>query len=536
VVSLTERIGGRFLDGGGAVINALHPQFGARYDARGRIVNGSEVIQAAWEQARETGRRVYLPAAVYQLTLTGDASRGYGPALLLRGARDKEASPLLEGESRGTVLEIAFPGDAPRDLEVIRLVRAGTDNQRGMGIRNFRLVNTNEPRGGRYTDPIDYHGCGIRIASSWTGQLLDNFQVRGFYQGVNYANGYFSRISNGEIRNCNFGLDLAGAVDGDRRPTGGVPNGNTFESIILRAIRKVRTVPDWIDAARYPEGIVGAGVNGRGGTVSACTFIGCGAEQCGAVGIYIGGGTALGWTFIGWRSESVQAPVWIQGPVPAYVTPQHTFINPYFSCGRLEAPVFRVVQGQGISVVSPYFHGLPDDQLAGHFGPNARVTVDQPRFSRPHESGDDRRWFLDESTWTRVRWTPHSATTTLEGWGLDGVRGGVDGAPLLSFGSEAYTDRVQQERGRVVAMQAELLGGRITGSGLAVRLAINGADTATPAVEFDGTSPRAQHVRFTPAQATFSAGDAIGGRVYAPASLRADGPLQVRIRLDVAVE
>ncbi|MFL5386196.1 MAG: glycosyl hydrolase family 28-related protein [Longimicrobiaceae bacterium] len=340
-------------DKGGAVYNVTHPDFGA--DPTG-VADSTVAIQNAWDAAKVKGGRVYLPEGTYKISLRGSSGTGYSPALVLSGnGSDKEKQPSLEGAGRGVTFAIAFPADASRTLEVIRIDKGTlTDNPRGIELSNFRLVNTSAPADD--VDGVDYRGVGIKITQFWTGRVLDNFQVNGFYAGVWYYNGYHGTISHGEIRNCNFALYLRGDANG-------VPNGNNFHALVLRSIRPVLTVEAEITAEEFPPDAslslgyrVGACVYIAGGSVNALHFDSVHTEVCSTVGYFIGGGTLSGAVISNMRSESVYAPVWAYGPLAPYYTVGVTFLNPSIDCDSLIAPGIYLHRASGFVIVSPRFY------------------------------------------------------------------------------------------------------------------------------------------------------------------------------------
>lgn len=370
-------------DKGGAVYNVTHPDFGA--DPTG-VADSTTAIQNAWDAAKVSGGRVYLPGGTYKLSLRGDAVNGYQPALVLAAnGASKEVQPLLEGAGRGVTFNIAFPTDAPRTLEVIRIEHGTlTDNPRGIGLSNFRVINTSAPSDA--VDGVDYRGVGIKITGGWTGRLLVNFQVSGFYAGVWFLNGYHSVISDGEIRNCNFGLYLRGSADG-------VANGNAFERLVLRSMRPVLTVESDITAADFPPDAslalgyrVGACVYIAGATLNALSFDTVNTEICSTVGYFVGGGTLATATVVNMRSESVYAPVWIRGPIAPFHTQAVTFLNPSIDCDSLIAPAIYLNRARGYVFVSPRFyqrhvqgHQTAVEMTSGSFGNLIMNPIDGDR-------------------------------------------------------------------------------------------------------------------------------------------------------------
>lgn len=333
-----------------AILNVR--EFGAKGDG---ITDDTDAIQAAWDAARRTNARVFVPPGEYLISLRGNAEEGYGPALRLSPSSDKEKQPILEGATRGVTLKIAFPEDAPRTQAVIHIDRGPIrDNQRGMGLRNIRLVNANTERSGTWRDPIDYYGIGIRIDSGWTGETLHNFQIYGFHVGVMVTDWYFSSIEHGEIRNCNFGLCLYGN-----------PNGNSFRNIGLRDIRPVATQEDLfnpkLSPETFPDGRIGAGVYVGGGTTSGVHFDSVNTEMCGTAGYYFHS-NPISFTITNMRSEAVVAPVWIQGPLRPYYSDSVTFISPSIQCAALVGPAVYLNQARGYTFISPRFYRLESEQ------------------------------------------------------------------------------------------------------------------------------------------------------------------------------
>lgn len=394
---------GTIRDDGGAVFNVTHSTYGA--DPTG-ATDSTTAIQSAWDAAKAGGGRVYIPEGTYRISLRGDAVSGYRPALTLSAnGGSKEKQPLLEGAGRGTTFEVDFPADAPRDLEVIRIDKGTlTDNPRGIGLSNLRLINTSRPT--ENVDGVDYRGVGIKIVNGWTGRTLDNFQIMGFYAGLWYHNGYHSVVSNGEIRNCNFGLYLRGST--------GVPNGNRFEGIALQKIRPVATVESDIVASSFPPDAsqpsgyrVGAAVFIAGGTLSGVVLEAVNTEICSTVGYYVGGGTLVNATIIEMRSESVYAPVWVAGPLAPYHTVGVTFINPSIDCDSLIAPAVYLNRASGYILVNPLFYqrAVAGNQTAiqmtsGSFGNLVIGPVDMDRGN----NGNLAAAIVDNGVNNRVEW------------------------------------------------------------------------------------------------------------------------------------
>lgn len=391
-------------DKGGAVYNVTHPDFGA--DPTG-VADSTTAIQSAWDMAKVKGGRVFVPEGTYRLSLRGDAVNGYEPALVLAAnGASKEIQPLLEGAGRGVTFTIDFPADAPRTLEVIRIDKGAlTDNPRGIGLSNFRLVNTSAPPDA--VDGVDYRGVGIKITHLWTGELLHNFQVSGFYAGVWYLNGYHGIISVGEIRNCNFGLYLRGSGNL-------VCNGNTFARLVLRSMRPVLTVESDIRKDEFPPDPslalgyrVGACVYIGGGSINALTFDSVNTELCSTVGFFIGGGALSAATVVNMRSESVYAPVWIRGPLSPYHTESVTFLNPSIDCDSLTAPAIYLNRARGYVFVSPRFyqrhvsgHQTAVEMTSGSFGNLIVNPVDGDRGAY----GNLEAAIIDDGVNNRVDW------------------------------------------------------------------------------------------------------------------------------------
>ncbi|MBW3542118.1 MAG: glycoside hydrolase family 55 protein [Planctomycetes bacterium] len=325
------------------IINVKQPPFGAAGDG---VTDDTEAIQAAWEAAKRTGGRVFLPPGEYRISLRGDAEKGYRPALHFSASGiSKEKQPMLEGATRSVTLTIDFPENAPRTLEVIRIDKGTlTDNPRGIEFRNLRLVNASQPRSRSWHDAADYRGAGIRIVNGWTGHLLQNFQVTGFYIGIDFQNGYHSEISHGEIRNCNFGLRLLGT-----------PNGNTFRAIALQQIRPVATNTEKLNEKAFPQGRIGACVYAGGGTISSGHFESVNTEMCSVAG-YFFHSEPVSFTIASMRSESVYAPVWIQGPLAPYHSSGCTFITPSIDCDSLVAPAIYLNRAHGYTFINPRFY------------------------------------------------------------------------------------------------------------------------------------------------------------------------------------
>lgn len=325
------------------MINVKKAPFNASGDG---VTDDTEAIQKAWDTAKSTGARVVLPPGEYRISLRGDSAEGYRPALhFSANGVSKEKQPILEGATRSVTLMIDFPEDAPRTLEVIRIDKGSlTDNPRGMQFENLRLINTAAPRTGTWHDPIDYRGTGIRIVNGWTGHLLQNFQIKGFYIGLDFQNGYHAEISHGEIRDYNFGLRLFGT-----------PNGNTFRSIAFQKIRPVATNTEELKKDHYPGGRIGACLYAGSGTISGGYFESVNTEMCSVAG-YFFHSAPVSFTVLSMRSESVYAPVWINGPVAPFHTSACTFISPSIDCDSLIAPAIYLNRARGYTFINPRFY------------------------------------------------------------------------------------------------------------------------------------------------------------------------------------
>lgn len=355
------------------IINVKEPPFSAVGDG---VTDDTEAIQKAWDAAKETGARVFLPPAEYRISLRGNASDGYRPALYFAAnGVSKEKQPILEGATRSVSLLIDFPADAPRDQEVIRVDRGPlTDNPRGMQVSNLRLINTSAPRSGTWRDPVDFRGTGIRIGNGWTGHLLKNFQISGFYIGLDLQNGYHLEISHGEIRNCNFGLRLFGT-----------PNGNTLRSMVFQQIRPVAENTEGLRADHYPGGRIGACVYAGGGTISGALFESVHTELCSVAGYFFHSAPAS-FTVVAMRSESVYAPVWIYGPLAPFHTSACTFIGPSIDCDSLIVPAIYLHRAEGYTFINPRFYQRENDE-------GSRVAIEMTAGSRNNlviAPGDDR--------------------------------------------------------------------------------------------------------------------------------------------------
>ncbi|MBW3596003.1 MAG: glycoside hydrolase family 55 protein [Planctomycetes bacterium] len=325
------------------VINVKSPPYNA---AGNGMTDDTEAIQAAWDAAKRTGARVVLPPGEYRISLRGDAAEGYRPALHFSASGvSKEKQPMLEGATRSVTLLIDFPENAPRTQEVIRIDKGTlTDNPRGMEFCNLRLINTTAPRSGTWQDPVDYRGAGIRIINGWTGHLLQNFQVSGFYIGIDLQNGYHSEISHGEIRNCNFGLRLFGT-----------PNGTTIREIALQQIRPVANNTEGLKAKMFPKERIGACVYAGGGTITSGYFESVNTELCSVAG-YFFHSAPVSFTVASMRSESVYAPIWIYGPLAPYHSSGCTFITPSIDCDSLIAPAIYLNRAHGYTFINPRFY------------------------------------------------------------------------------------------------------------------------------------------------------------------------------------
>lgn len=325
------------------VINVKQAPFHAAGDG---VTDDTDAIQKAWDTAKATGARVLLPPGEYRISLRKAQDGSYRPALhFAANGTSKEKQPILEGATRNVSLVIDFPKDAPRTQEVIRIDKGTlTDNPRGTQFRNLRLVNTSAPRSGTWEDAADYRGTGIRIINGWTGHLLKNFQISGFYIGLDFQNGYHAEISHGEIRNCNFGLRLYGT-----------PNGNTFRSMVFYQIRPVVTNTEELNEKHYPGGRIGACVYAGAGTISSCYFENVNTELCSVAG-YFFHSVPVSFTVVSMRSESVYAPVWIYGPIAPFHTSGCTFITPSIDCDSLIAPAIYLHRARGYTFINPRFY------------------------------------------------------------------------------------------------------------------------------------------------------------------------------------
>jgi hypothetical protein len=389
----------------GEVLNVR--KFGAQGDG---VTDDTEAIQAAWDAAREAGARVVLPPGEYLISLRGNAEQGYGPALRLSPGEHKEKQPILEGATRGVTLKISFPEGAPRTQEAILIDRGSIrDNQRGMGLRNLRLVNTTTESSGTWRDPIDYHGIGIRIDSGWTGETLHNFQIHGFHVGLMLNNWYHSSIEDGEIRNCNFGLCLYGT-----------PNGNTFRNIALRDIRPVATPTGLfhpkLAPSMFPDGRIGAAVYAGGGTISGVHFDSVNTEMCSTAG-YFFHSNPVSFTVTNMRSEAVIAPIWIQGPVGPWYTDSVTFISPSIDCKALTAPALYLNRARGYTFINPRFYHLTGESeqtaiemTAGSLGNYVlNPLIIAPEQESRGAAATPGEYVVDEGTNNEIRW-PGGAT------------------------------------------------------------------------------------------------------------------------------
>lgn len=286
---------------------------------------------------------------------------GWAPALHLRaGTASKERQPLLEGSARGVTLEVALQAEAPRRHAAVVMdnwqLYAGTspdewrrvDNQRGMGLHNLRILNTDQPIAGTGADAMkeDYFGTGLLVRSGWTGKILQNFQISGFYVGFECRNFYHASVSEGEIRSCNFGL-----WSSDNS------NGTSFRDIIVRDIQPALTVESHATASHFPGQRVGAAVYLAGGTLTEVVFENVNTEQCRTAGFYAGGGTPHGITVVGYRSESVFAPIYARGPdAQDGASSSFVFINPHIDCDGLGAPAIYLDAVRHYTIINPRFY------------------------------------------------------------------------------------------------------------------------------------------------------------------------------------
>lgn len=514
-------------DKGGAVYNVTHPDFGA--DPTG-ATDSTTAIQSAWDTAKVKGGRVFVPEGTYTISLRGNALSGYQPALSLSAnGASKELQPLLEGAGRGTTFQIAFPADAPRDLEVIRIDKGTlTDNPRGIGILNFRLVNTSAPADG--VDGVDYRGVGIKILNAWTGRIVDNFQINGFYAGLWYLNGYYTVVSNGEIRNCNFGLYLRGAG-------GGVGNGNRYDGVAMQKIRPVVTVESDIDADTFPPDAsqpsgyrVGACVFTGGGTQNAIVFGSVNLELCSTVGFYVAGGTLTNATVIDMRSESVYAPVWIYGPLAPYRTSAVTFINPSIDCDSLIAPAVYLHRAAGYVFVNPLFyqrtvsgHQTAVEMTSGSFGNLVIAPFDGDRGANGNLAGA----IMDNGINNRVEWLSAFDTGGAAAYNSDGnlmplplmVRASVTGGTAQQMeiaGAAGRTSIPPFREGSVLGI-AVRTSAAPSADALTFTVTKNGAAwSGGPSVSLP-VGQTAARVTFGKGQHDFAATDAIGLKVTAGA-------------------
>jgi hypothetical protein len=305
------------------------------------------------------GSYVRVDGPVVSATETVDLT-GWEPALRLRGdAVSKERQPLLEGSGRGVTLEVALPAAAPRRHPAVVVenwqVFTGTtpdewrvvDAHRGAGLHNLRISSTDRGIAGTGADAgkMDFYGTGLLVRSAWTAELLKNFQIAGFYVGMECRTFYNSNIDAGEVRDCNFGLIIPSPS-----------NGNSFRNVMFQRLSPALTVEDDLDAGDFPGGQVGAAIYLVGGSLNAVVFESVKTELVPVTGIYIGGGTSQQLTFIGYRSESTLAPLYVPGPADTYRTGGCTFINPVFDCDALGGPAVMLDRVRNYTFINPLFY------------------------------------------------------------------------------------------------------------------------------------------------------------------------------------
>lgn len=176
--------------------------------------NWGPALEAAWNSAAEEGTDVFVPAGTYRIRMREGRS-GYGPAVDL--AQSGKYRPVrILGPSRGAELRLEhWPGDAPRDLEVIRVrtgVRradGGLDVATGAQIAGLVLTNASGPRFPGWEQPFDHTGIGIRLVGLY-GAAVSNCLFRGFSSGLVLGNdqpgegtSYLTSVFRNRFQYCN---------------------------------------------------------------------------------------------------------------------------------------------------------------------------------------------------------------------------------------------------------------------------------------------------------------------------------------------
>jgi hypothetical protein len=221
--NLEQRVGGRFLDLGGATVNVLHPRFGAQLQARGDgsqvVLNGADVIRAAIAFSVRGGiGAVWLPGARYRVESTIIVPS----ATRLHGAGQGQTRLLWYGPETGAVLQVgaAETGQTettrsviPTDLD-IRLPEDGPRGGVGLDLRSSKWTGDFERitiTGAGPTLPFD---VGVRVRSYNFVNRLSRISVTYCRTGVQMdptANTNF--ITHCDFRHNGIAVRLIGSLN-----------------------------------------------------------------------------------------------------------------------------------------------------------------------------------------------------------------------------------------------------------------------------------------------------------------------------------